>query len=260
MDQSEAVYPDCVQAPEGYPGQPAQGNWIPPECGGAPEELPPEEPPPEEPPPEEPPPVEPPKDPEGYYPVDTPPEGCPEGQVLNNEDKCVPGHFSACRNGDGSWRLFKLDGDLDYFNDVYYGNVPNAYANGVNYPEGVVASIAAQQYCDNNPIPTEGPEQVAPAPEAPAAPAPTPTPTPTPTLAPAPAPMPAPTRVSPGAAVRVVPGPFRPAPAPTQVPIAPAPQRRSCPASSTPYKTHMFPGATQATRPDDFVDGQQWTS
>lgn len=82
-------------------------------------------------------------------------QGCPAGQTVDGEGKCVPGPFTACRNSDGSWRLFKHDGDTDYFNDVYYGSVPNANANGVNYPEGVVASISAQQYCDNNPIPTE---------------------------------------------------------------------------------------------------------
>jgi len=48
MDTSNISLPDCVQAPPGYPGLPAQGGWIPPDCGAAP---PPEEPPPPPPPP-----------------------------------------------------------------------------------------------------------------------------------------------------------------------------------------------------------------
>lgn len=51
MDTSNVSLPDCVQAPPGYPGQPAQGGWIPPSCAqAAPPEPPPSEVPPVEPP------------------------------------------------------------------------------------------------------------------------------------------------------------------------------------------------------------------
>jgi hypothetical protein len=84
---------------------------------------------------------------------------------------------------------------------------------------------------------------------------------PSPEPIPAPAPPPV-TKVSPGASVPIVPGPFPVAPAPTQVPIAPQqfgpPMRPAC--KSTPYKTKMFPSTTVPTRPDAFGNGQQWTS
>lgn len=176
VDQSEDPVPDCVQAPAGYPGQPAQGGWIPQSCTIVQPPAPVPTPAPAPVPTPTPAPAPTPDPGAKTPPVTCPPgqfagangicvdvsnisnvntgQGCPEGQVLNYEQKCVPGNFSACRNSDGSWRLFWQG------TDEYYGNVPNEYANGVNFPAGVVASIAhnpgaSSGYCDNHPIPTE---------------------------------------------------------------------------------------------------------
>jgi hypothetical protein len=163
-------------------------------------------------------------------PTPSPDTTCPEGQVLNNEDKCVPGNFSACRNGDGSWRLFKHDGDVDPLNDVYYGSAPNAYANGVNYPEGVVASIADANglYCQEHPVPTQAPVS---------APEPTPGPIPASGIPVLPPPQATtiespPTGAWPGQPFSVaprnqpVPMAKAPAPLPPACPLGPVPLRR----------------------------------
>jgi hypothetical protein len=200
----------------------------------------------------------PPPTPGDYY---DEPQDCPAGQAWSAaENKCVPGNLIACRNGDGSWRLFQQDGDLDNFNDVYYGNAPNAYANGVNYPEGVVASISSQQYCDNNPIPTE-PEQVVPAPDVPAT-VPAPTPTQTPTPAPTPSVRPQPSGGFPGA---FQPIPLEPSgPMPTQDVFRPAAQRpqefvhRAFPCGGqVPFSVRLLRTETAPSRPDLWKD--QWT-
>lgn len=262
MDTSNAAYPDCVQAPDGYQGVPAQGNWISPQCGGGapapgPEPLPPEPEPtptPEPIPGPTPTPGPIPDGGEGYY--TTEPQDCPAGQAWNvPENKCTPGTFSACRNPDGSWRLF------DMATGEYYGSAPNAYANGVNYPAGVTASVADANglYCQEHQsgTPVETPVQTPPVSDI------SPAPAPAPVIQPV-------SQVGPGASVPIVPGPFQSAPMPTQVRMAPsaAPQmmpqqqlnpiRPSC--QSTPYKSKMFPTTTVETRPDAFTDKEQWNS
>jgi hypothetical protein len=118
-------------------------------------------------------------------------------------------------------------------------------------------------------------------------PGPTPTPTPTPIPAPTPTPGPAPTpgpvsvtppsQVTPGTSVPIrttpvsapaAPPPLRVAPGAAPVPSLPPafvpnksfspPSRPMC--QSTPYKTRMFSQTTRATRPDQFVEKDQWTT
>lgn len=89
-------------------------------------------------------------------------------------------------------------------------------------------------------------------------------------------PSPPATQVSPGDSVPIVPGPFPAVAPPPNIPVSPGPmpsaaplpvpQKGFAPATIRPmcqptaYKVHMFSPTTVATRPDQFVEKQQWTT
>lgn len=144
----------------------------------------------------------------------------------------------------------------------YYGSAPNANANGVDYPAGVVASIADANglYCQEHPVPTGGPAETPPPvieePEA------TPVPTPAPTPAPTPSVRPQPSGGFPGA---FQPIPLEPSgPMPTQDVFRPAAQRpqefvhRAFPCGGqVPFSVRLLRTETAPSRPDLWKD--QWT-
>jgi hypothetical protein len=158
-------------------------------------------------------------------PPPTPGASCPAGQTKNYKNECVPGPFAACRNGDGSWRLFNQS------TGEYYGNAANENANGVDFPTGVVASISDANglYCQQHPSPTQPPVS---------APSPQPTPGPIPTTGIPVLPPPQATTIA-SPPTGAWPGqPFAAAPRPQPVPIAkaPAPLPPTCPLGPVPLR------------------------
>lgn len=229
MSPSTTPYPDCVQAPPGYPGGGYNG-WIPPSC--MPEQAPKTPEPPPEPPPGEMPP--------GL--------ACPMGNGL----------FTLLNYATGE--IIAENITRDQFSQ-YTDNVTDLAPDQACSDDSRCAPICNISVVEP---PYDG---VPPAPEVPA-PVPAPAPSPAPVAPPV-------TQVSPGASVPIAPGPFPSAAPPPSVPIRsgqmpssappPVPQRGFAPATIRPmcqptkYKTPLFSPTTKATRPDQFVEKQQWT-
>lgn len=281
MDTSNASYPDCVQAPPGYPGG-GHNGWIPPSCMPTGQSAPP------------PPPTVPSCCALTWSPgqnkwlvqcnaiderginqnyngdVDgldvqkwealctyAPSGGCPSGQTMI-ADQCSPGAI-AC--GD---RLVEVD-----FDNQKQSYEPTGRILAEHWTQPIPSGVHIVNENDPRCLASVSSLVSTPYP----APAPAPTAAPAPTPAPGPVPIVPSTKVSPGASVPIAPGPFQPMQlqppvpiTPGRMPSAPPPvpnksfspsMRPSC--AITPYKTRMFPTTTRETRPDQFTENQKWT-